>query len=108
MISFAKLESIEDEDASDVKVLEGLQFFLDVAPQSKWEATQRAKKGLAGRLVHQMLLNVMRRIDTDDGTFKSGEGEGLSAAHSPVIEGTDWREHKVRLVSSTRGEQELY
>lgn len=89
MVSFAKLESIENEDATDVKVLEGLQFFLNVASQGKRETTQRAQKGFASRLVHQVLLNVVRRINTDDGTFQSGEGEGLGAAHSPVIEGTD-------------------
>jgi hypothetical protein len=36
-----------------------------------------------------MLLNKMRRIDTDDSTFEGRKGEGLGATDGPFIEGTN-------------------
>lgn len=90
LILFAEFEAIEDKDAADTEVFEGLELFLDVAPQGEGESTERAQQRFPGGLVDEVLGEVVRRIDSDNGAFEGGKREGLGATHGPFIKGTDY------------------
>lgn len=89
ILLLAKVETIEDEDAADSEIFEGLKLLLDVALQGEWEAAQSAQKRLAGRLVVEVLGDIERGIDTDDRALQRREGKGLGAAVDPVVESAD-------------------
>jgi hypothetical protein len=43
--------------------------------------------------VGEVLRDVVRRIDTDDGPFECGEGEGQGAGRGPIVQRADcWRQ----------------
>jgi len=73
-LPLAKVEAIEDENAADAQVLEGLQLPLDVALEGEGEAAQRDQKRLPGGMVVQMVVDVVRRIDADYSALECGEG----------------------------------
>jgi hypothetical protein len=89
LIHFTEFEAIENEDAGDTEVFEGLELLLDIAPQGEGKSTERAQQRFPGGLVDEVLGDVVRRIDTDHGAFQGGQREGLGATHGPFIEGTD-------------------
>lgn len=89
ILLLAELQAIEDKDATDPEVLEGLELFLDVVLQSEGEATQSAQQRLASCMIDEVLGDIERGIDTDDRALQSGEGKGLGAAIDPVVECAD-------------------
>lgn len=94
MLPLAKVEAIEDENAADAQVLEGLQLSLDVALEGEGEATQRDQKRFPGGMVVEVLVDVVRRIDTDYSALECGEGKELGAADGPFVQRANcsWRE----------------
>lgn len=85
LVLFPKIQAIEDENAGHPQILVDLQFPLDVVLQREGETTQGDQERFAGRVVEEVLGDVVRGIDTDDGAFEGRERERLDAGRGPFV-----------------------
>ena len=90
LVLSAKVETVEDKNTCYARVLEELQLSFDIIPQGERESAKSDQEWLTGGRVEEVLFDVMRRINTDDGTFESGEWKGLRAGSGPFIQWADY------------------
>jgi hypothetical protein len=93
LVLLSKVQAAEDEDDGHAQILEHLKLLLNVASQREWETSECDQERFTGGRVGEVLRDVVRRIDTDDGPFESGEGEGQGAGRGPIVQRADcWRQ----------------
>lgn len=84
-----KIEAVEHEDESDTQILVRLKLPLDVGFERERETTQGNEKRFTSGVMVKVLVDIVRRIDSDHSALESGEGEGHGTAGGPVIQSAD-------------------
>lgn len=84
-----KIEAVEHEDEGDTQILVRLELPLDVGLERERKTTQGDEKRFTSGVVVKVLVDVVRRIDSDHSALESGEGEGHRTADGPVVQSAD-------------------